>query len=126
MEKLVAWLNGRKTYITAGLVLVLTVLVSIHVVAIPDWVWAGLGALGFGFIKASIPDVSTIQLTGTAQQMFATKWGKYIVPVLYGIVAAIMALGIHIPEVVWTGLAGLGFTSIRANVEVAKNIPPTK
>jgi hypothetical protein len=126
MAAILTWLSGKKTYITAGLILVLTVLVSIHIIAIPDWVWVGLSALGFGFVKASIPDVSSIQLTGIAQQVFATKWGKYIVPVLYGIAAGLMALGIPIPEIVWTGLAGLGFTSIRANIAVAKLVASTK
>lgn len=125
MDKVLEFLNGKKTYLIAGLILVLTVLIGAHIVTIPDWVWLSLGAVGLGFIKASIPDTSNIQLTGIAQNIFATKWGKYLVPVLYGIAAAALYIGIPIPEFIWTGLLGLGFTSIRANVEVAKQAPPT-
>ncbi len=53
MEKLLALIEGKKTYITA-------VLIGLGAAAtamgypIPEWVWALLGAVGLGSVRAAI------------------------------------------------------------------------
>lgn len=123
MQKFLDFLNGKKTYIAAGLIVILTELIIGFHIVIPEYIWIALGAMGLGFIKASIPS-DNIQLNGLAQNIFATKWGKYLVPVIMGILAALVYIGVPIPEFVWTALTALGFTSLRANIEVAKNADP--
>lgn len=127
LDKVQKFLAGKKTYIIAGIIAVLTAVMMIFHITVPEWVWVGLGALGLGFIKTSIPNTGNVQLTGTAQKIFATKWGKYAIPVLLGVAAGALYLGVPIPDFVWQGLEGLGFVSLRANLEVAKNAePPAK
>lgn len=119
MANILAWLSGKKTYIIAVIILVLSILIGCFNITIPAWVWAGLAAIGLGFIKSAIPS-NNVQLTGIAQNIFATKWGKYLVPALLAIGGALQFAGIQIPEFVWTALGAVGAGSLRANIEAAK------
>lgn len=53
LAKLQAFLDGKKTYIIAILVGIGGVLTAFHV-AIPDYVWTLLGALGLGAVRSAI------------------------------------------------------------------------
>lgn len=53
MVKLLELLNGKKTYIVAGLVGVGAVLTMLGI-PIPEVVWAILGALGLGSVRDAI------------------------------------------------------------------------
>lgn len=48
-----AWLDGKRTYLTAGAILLCGVL-SVYGVAIPEYVWAAVAALGLGFLRAGV------------------------------------------------------------------------
>lgn len=47
------WLDGKRTYLTAGAILVCGVL-AYYEIAIPQYVWAALAALGLGFLRAGV------------------------------------------------------------------------
>lgn len=51
---LTKWMQGKKTYITAGAILV-TGILQTYGVDVPPYVWAALAALGMGSLRASIP-----------------------------------------------------------------------
>ena len=128
MDKIIDFLNGKKTYIIAALVFIMTAITGLYQFGVikfqvPEFVWTALAALGFATLKASIPSAN-LQLTGLAEKLFASKYGKYAVAAILAIVAMLQAIGIIIPEFVWMGLTAMGFGSIRANVEVAKKLDP--
>jgi len=50
---LLEWADGKRTYLVAGAILVCGLL-SACGVAIPEFVWAALGALGLGFLRAGV------------------------------------------------------------------------
>lgn len=52
MSNLLKLLQGHKTYITTGIMLVLGVLQALGKVVVPEYLWPILTALGLGFIKA--------------------------------------------------------------------------
>jgi len=52
-KKLKELLDGRKTYITAGAIVVAGILQS-QGVQVPGYVWAALSALGLGFLRAGV------------------------------------------------------------------------
>ncbi len=47
------WLDGKRTYLTAAVILLCGVLAA-HGVEVPDYVWAALAALGLGFLRAAV------------------------------------------------------------------------
>jgi hypothetical protein len=51
--KILAWFNGKKTYITAAVAAVCAVLQA-NGVMIPEWVYALLAAVGITFVRAAI------------------------------------------------------------------------
>ena len=53
MGTVLEFLRGKKTYIIAAAIIVVTALKS-YGVDIPDEVWAVLAALGLGFIRAGV------------------------------------------------------------------------
>jgi hypothetical protein len=53
MDKLLAFINGKKTYITAVLIGLGACATALGYV-IPEWVWALLGAIGLGSVRAAI------------------------------------------------------------------------
>jgi hypothetical protein len=53
MEKLLALIEGKKTYITAALIALGAGATALGYV-IPEWVWALLGAIGLGSVRAAI------------------------------------------------------------------------
>lgn len=53
LEKIGAWLQGKKTYIVAVLAGVAATLNALGIV-IPEWVYIVLGALGLGAIRSAI------------------------------------------------------------------------
>ena len=56
LEKLGALLQGKKTFIVAGLALVGAVLQS-QGIAIPEYVWIVLSALGLGAVRSGITKI---------------------------------------------------------------------
>ena len=52
-EAVMRWLSGRRSYLTAAAILGCGVL-SAYGVQIPEYVWAALGALGLGFLRAAV------------------------------------------------------------------------
>ena len=53
MKKVLDWLNGKKTYITAALIGVCAALQAYGIV-IPEYVFVLLGAMGLGAVRAGI------------------------------------------------------------------------
>lgn len=49
----VQWLEGKKTYAVALVILVCGIL-SAYGVEIPEYVWAALSAFGLGFLRAGV------------------------------------------------------------------------
>lgn len=49
---ILAWLNGKKTYITAILIGVFATLQALGIV-VPEWVYAILASLGLGALRAA-------------------------------------------------------------------------
>lgn len=47
------FLKGKKTYITAAVIIIVGVLRAYNV-EIPPYVWAALSALGLGFLRAAV------------------------------------------------------------------------
>ncbi len=52
-EPLARWLEGKRTYLTAGGILVCGILAAFGV-QIPEYVWAALAAAGLGFLRAGV------------------------------------------------------------------------
>lgn len=50
---LARWLNGKRTYLTVGAILVVGILAKCGL-EIPDYIWAALYALGLGFLRAGV------------------------------------------------------------------------
>jgi len=50
------WLDGKRSYLTAGVILLVGVLAA-YGVHVPEYVWAALAALGLGFLRAAIKKV---------------------------------------------------------------------
>lgn len=53
MDAVMQWLDGKKTYITALVIIVCGVLDS-QGVKVPEYVWAALAALGLSFLRAGV------------------------------------------------------------------------
>jgi small-conductance mechanosensitive channel len=53
MNKLIAWLSGKKTYIAAIIIGLLAAAQALGII-IPEWVYALLAAAGLGAVRASI------------------------------------------------------------------------
>lgn len=51
----VRWLEGRKTYAVAIVILACGIL-SVYGVEIPTYVWAALSAFGLGFLRAGVKE----------------------------------------------------------------------
>lgn len=47
------WLSGRRTYLTAGVILLCGIL-AVYGLEIPEYIWAALAALGLGFLRAGV------------------------------------------------------------------------
>ncbi len=47
------WIDGRRTYAVALVILTCGILAG-YGVAIPEYVWASLAALGLGFLRAGV------------------------------------------------------------------------
>jgi len=52
-ETLLEWLKGKKTYLTAGAILLCGILGACGV-EVPAYVWAALSAVGLGFLRAGV------------------------------------------------------------------------
>lgn len=57
LAKIEAFLNGKKTYIIAILTGIIGIVSVYH--PIPEYIWAILGALGFGAIRSAIGNQPT-------------------------------------------------------------------
>lgn len=53
MDKIIAFLDGKKTYLVAFTVAVLAGLQA-YGIAVPEYVYAILGALGLGSVRAAV------------------------------------------------------------------------
>jgi len=53
MKNIQKLLDGKKTYLTAGLIFVLGGLSALGVV-VPEWVWMMLSALGLGSLRSAV------------------------------------------------------------------------
>ena len=53
MNAIEKWISGKKTYITAGVILVVGILKSVGV-EIPLYVWAALSAAGLAFLRSGV------------------------------------------------------------------------
>ncbi len=52
-EPIRSWIVGKRTYLIAATILLCGML-SYCGVEIPDFIWAALGALGLGFLRAGV------------------------------------------------------------------------
>jgi len=59
LTKINNWLQGKKTYIIVGLVIVGVILTVIGIV-IPPAIWIVLGALGLGAIRSAVEKISAV------------------------------------------------------------------
>jgi hypothetical protein len=57
MNKLIEWLKGKKTYITAIIIGILAALNSLGVV-VPEWVYLLISAAGLGAVRSAIKRAS--------------------------------------------------------------------
>ena len=57
MQGILEWLDGRKTYLVAGLIGVGAAATALGYI-IPEWVWLLLGAIGLGSVRDAIKKVS--------------------------------------------------------------------
>ena len=53
MQKLLEWLEGKKTYITMAALFIIGGLQA-NGVDVPDWTYAILGAIGLGSLRAAV------------------------------------------------------------------------
>jgi len=53
MDPIMTWIDGKKTYITAGAILVCGVL-DHYGITIPEYVWGALAALGLTFLRMGV------------------------------------------------------------------------
>ena len=58
MDKIIEFLKGKKTYIIAVLIAVLGLMQGVGWFVVPETVWAILGALGLGALRAGVDKVS--------------------------------------------------------------------
>ena len=92
------FLQGKKTYFIIGAFVVLSALVLIVNLAIPDYVWTLLAAAGLGAIRSGIKDISGNK-----------GWKTYAAVITATGLGTLQALGITIPPDLLTGLySGLG------------------
>ena len=56
-HSIVNWLTGKKSYIVAGLILVLSVLSGFDICTIPEWMWGCLAALGLGTVRIAVSGI---------------------------------------------------------------------
>ena len=53
MDPIMTWIDGKKTYLTAGAILVCGILAS-YDIAVPEYVWGALAALGLAFLRQGV------------------------------------------------------------------------
>lgn len=53
MDKLQSWLQGKKTYLTAGAILIVGILAE-YKIEVPLYIWGALAAAGLGFLRAGV------------------------------------------------------------------------
>ena len=59
MKKLLEFLKGKKTYITAIAIAILGVLQGLGVFAVPEWIWLLLNGLGLATMRDAVNKVAT-------------------------------------------------------------------
>jgi len=99
---MIEWLKGKKTFIVAGIFLVLVVLFAVGIV-VPEWVFGVLGGLGLATFRAAISEIS-----GNA------GWKTYVAAVCVVAISVCNALGLALPfDVIYGILAALGIVGVR-------------
>lgn len=101
------FLEGKKTYITAGLFLILALIPVLFDVVIPGYVFGILGALGLGTLRAGISAISGNK-----------GWKTYAAAVLVAAIAVLQTQGIDISfDTVYAIAGALGIVGIRDAVK---------
>jgi len=99
------FLKGKKTYLVAVIFLLLVVLPSVSSVVVPEWVYALLGALGLGAIRAGVQKISGNK-----------GWKTYVAAFAVAVLSVLNALNIKLPldvEVLYGIFSALGIIGVR-------------
>lgn len=109
------FLKGRKTFITVGVFAILAILTLLVNVAVPDWAWTIVAALGFGFIRSAIT-----HLSGNS------GWKTYVAVVATVGIGGLQAFGLTIPPDILTAIFGaLGAFGVVGVRDALSKIPKT-
>jgi hypothetical protein len=107
MNSIVEMINGKKTYITIVVVMIVVGLMACGI-NIPEFVWPLLAAAGLGSVRSAVGTVAPVQGSG-----FFTGKKTYILALIMAALAGLQAYGIPIPEIVYIMLGSLGAGTIR-------------
>ena len=107
------FLKGKKTFIVVAVFVVLVALGLVLKVAVPEWVYAILGALGLGGLRAAVTTISGNR-----------GWKTYLAALSVAVVAVLNALGVNLPyETVFMALGALGVVGVR---DALRGVEPAK
>lgn len=97
------FLKGNRTYVIIGAFGVLAVLMLFFGVAIPEYVFAMLAAVGLGFLRAGIAEVSGNK-----------GWKTYVAVIATVAIAILRAAGVALPaETIYAILGAIGVVGVR-------------
>ena len=98
--------KGKKTFLTIGVFAILAIASLIAGLAVPEWAYAILAALGLGFVRSAITDLSknsgwktylavvaTVGISGV--QAFGVVLSPEILTTIYGVLAALGVVGVR-------------------------------
>lgn len=61
MDKVLLFLQGKKTYLIAIAILIVTLLKDTYGIEVSESVWGALAAFGLGFLRAGVDKVKQIE-----------------------------------------------------------------
>jgi hypothetical protein len=108
------FLDGKKTYIIGGLIIVgsLVILLTGNTIAdVPEFAWAILGAVGLGTVRVAINSASEDDNKG---------WKTYAAAVALAVGGGLKVAGVEYPNEALVILGALGLTGTR---DAIKKIP---
>ena len=105
------WLEGKKTFIIAGLILlggVLILVTGLDFNEIPEFAWILVNAAGLAVVRDGLNSASKMDNKG---------WKSYLAAGLLAVLGGLKAIGVDIPPEImngiWVAVDGFGLVGIR-------------